>query len=50
MFYIKLRGEKNASKHYENRRNEDILNNLREKDMDGNGRAQQIHINNCVIL
>jgi hypothetical protein len=36
--------------HYENRRNEDILNNLREREKDGNGHGQQIHINNCVIL
>jgi hypothetical protein len=36
--------------HYENQINEDILNNLREREKDGNGHGQQIHINNCVIL
>jgi len=39
--------------HYENRINEDILNKLREREKDGNGRGQQIHkihTNNCVVL
>ena len=39
--------------HYENWINEDILNKLREREKDGNGRGQlihKIHTNNCVVL